>query len=81
MRQEIYFYSKALGKHVSGSYLRKGWHLNECPNETQQCLLFGSISETQELTQLDMAPATARRGIGLVNDESAAVAWLPPKKP
>jgi hypothetical protein len=79
---ELFALTRVIGEFPCASdRLSERGHLHQCCDQPQQCLLFGSIPTAQKLAQFNMGEPTTRGGIGLVNDESATVCRLAPKKP
>lgn len=61
--------------------LRVRWYLDQCSDQSQQCLLFGSLCITQELAQLNVREPATRGSIGLMDDESMTIFRLASDEP
>ena len=72
---------QSLRRIVIGSAFAKGRHVHQCTDQTQQCLLFRSISAAQKLAQLYVGEPSPGRGVRLINDESVTVCRLAPEEP
>jgi hypothetical protein len=53
-----------------------GWHIHQCCNQSQECLLLWPIAGSQKIAQFNVRQPASRRSVGLVDNEGATIGWL-----